>query len=261
VDFMTGPLRARVAGQAVMAETLRLQAGTPRRRPLARLFGANPLNPEARSWYTGAVGEMRVAKALAKLGPEWHVLHSLPVGSRGADIDHLVVGPGGVITLNTKNHAGKDVWVAGSVLLVNGQHERYLRNSAHEAKRVAAALTAAVGREVPVSAAVVLVAPRRLTIRRFPEGAAVVTDSQLRRWLTRQAQILTADDAARLAAAAAEPATWGHRQAPADDPSATRMSFGALHSEVMGAQLRRLTWAAGGVLSVLGAAAGGVWLR
>ena len=168
-----------------MAETLRLQAGTPRRRGLARLFGANPLAPEARSWYLGAVGEMRVARALAKLGPEWHVLHSIPVGTRGSDIDHLVVGPGGVFTLNTKNHAGKDVWVAGSVLMVNGQHQKYLRNSAHEAKRAAALLTRAVGREVPVRAAVVLVAPRRVTVRRFAEGAAVVTDSQLRRWLTK----------------------------------------------------------------------------
>jgi hypothetical protein len=244
-----------------MAETLRLQAGTPRRGALARLFGANPLAPEARSWYWGAVGEMRVARALAKLGPEWHVLHSIPVGTRGADIDHLVIGPGGVTTLNTKNHAGRDVWVAGSVLMVNGQHERYLRNAAHEAARVARHLAQAVGHEVPVNAAVVLVAPRRLTIRRAPEGAAVVTDAQLRRWLTKQARSFGADDAARLAAAAAEPATWGHAQTPLGDASATRMSFGALHSEVMGARLRRLGWAAAGVVALFGAAGWGVWLR
>ncbi|MDQ4489167.1 nuclease-related domain-containing protein [Sinomonas sp. ASV486] len=258
---MTGPLRARVAGQAVMAETLRLQAGTPRRRGLARLFGANPLAPEARSWYAGAVGEMRVARALSKLGPEWHVLHSIPVGTRGSDIDHLVVGPGGVFTLNTKNHAGKDVWVAGSVLMVNGQHEKYLRNSAHEAKRAAALLTRAVGREVPVRAAVVLVAPRRVTIRRFAEGAAVVTDSQLRRWLTKQAKLLNAGDAARLAAVAAEPSTWGHQQAPSEDPSATRMSFGALHTAVMRAQGRRLVWAGAAAVTLFGSAAGSIWLR
>ncbi|WP_235779928.1 nuclease-related domain-containing protein [Sinomonas notoginsengisoli] len=256
---MTGPLRARVAGQAVMVETLRLQSGTPRRRGLAKLFGANPLAPEARSWYAGAVGEMRVARALAKLGPEWHVLHSIPVGTRGADIDHLVVGPGGVFTLNTKNHAGKDVWVAGSVLMVNGQHQKYLRNSAHEAQRVSKILGDAAGREVPVRGAVVLVAPRRVTIRRPAEGAAVVTDGQLRRWLTKQAKALEEADAEQLAALAAEPATWGHASAPADDPSATRMSFGTLHTAVMRAHGRRLLWAAGGTLALFGTA--GAWLR
>ncbi|MBL0707359.1 NERD domain-containing protein [Sinomonas sp. JC656] len=259
MDFMTGPLRSRVAGQAVMVETLRLQSGTPRRRGLARLFGANPLTPEARSWYAGAVGEMRVARALAKLGPEWHVLHSIPVGTRGADIDHVVIGPGGVFTLNTKNHAGKDIWVAGSVLMVNGQHQRYLRNSAHEAARAAKLLSAAAGRNVPVRGVVVLVAPRKVTVRRFAEGAAVVTDAQLRRWLAKQAKALEAHDADALAAVAAEPSTWGH-EAPADDPSATRMSFGALHTEVMRAQGRRLAWAAGAALTLLGTAAG-AWLR
>lgn len=260
MDFMTGPLRARVAGQAVMAETLRLQSGAPRRRGLARVFGANPLVPDARSWYAGAVGEMRVARVLAKLGPEWHVLHSIPVGTRGADIDHLVIGPGGVFTLNTKNHAGKDVWVAGSVLMVNGQHQKYLRNSAHEAARAASLLTRAAGRQVGVRAAVVLVAPRRVTVRRAAEGVTVVTDAQLRRWLTQQAPTLAAHDADRLAAVAAEPSTWGHAQPPVDDPAATRMSFGALHTEVMRAQARRLTWAAAGTLALLGAVAG-AWMR
>lgn len=202
---------------------------------------------------------MRVARALAKLGPEWHVLHSIPVGTRGADIDHVVIGAGGVFTLNTKNHAGKDIWVAGSVLMVNGQHQRYLRNSAHEAARAAKLLSAAAGRDVPVRGVVVLVAPRKVTVRRFAEGAAVVTDAQLRRWLSKQAKALEAHDADALAAVAAEPSTWGH-EAPADDPSATRMSFGALHTEVMRAQGRRLAWAAGAALTLLGTAAS-AWLR
>ncbi|MBG6212216.1 hypothetical protein RCH23_000129 [Cryobacterium sp. CAN_C3] len=44
---------------------------------------------------------------LSKLGPEWTVLHAVPVGSGSSDIDHVVIGPAGVFTINTKNHTGK----------------------------------------------------------------------------------------------------------------------------------------------------------
>ena len=50
---------------------------------------------------------------LAQLGPEWTVLHSVPVGRGKSDIDHIAIGPPGVFTINTKFSPGKDVWVAG----------------------------------------------------------------------------------------------------------------------------------------------------
>jgi hypothetical protein len=43
-----------------------------------------------------------VAKGLPKLDEAWRVLHSVPVGSRDSDIDHVVIGPGGVYTINAK---------------------------------------------------------------------------------------------------------------------------------------------------------------
>ena len=78
---------------------------------------------------------MLVGKRLVKLGPAWRVLHSIPVGSRGTDIDHLVIGPGGVFSLNTKNHLGQRVWVHTDVVKVNGQSRNYLRVSEHEAQK------------------------------------------------------------------------------------------------------------------------------
>ena len=75
----------------------------------------------------GGKGERLVAKRLAKLGEEWLVLHSIPVGDKGTDIDHLVMGPGGVFSLNTKNHSGQRVWVHTHAFRVNGaRHEDYL---------------------------------------------------------------------------------------------------------------------------------------
>jgi len=105
-------LRSRGPAYSVMQECLRIQAAAPPQRAAARLFGQNPVHPEARSWYRGAIGEIEVAEVLSKLGPEWTVLHAVPVGSGSSDIDHVVIGPAGVFTINTKNHTGK-VFVAG----------------------------------------------------------------------------------------------------------------------------------------------------
>ena len=49
----------------------------------------------------GGKGEVLVGKRLEKLSDEWRVLRSIPVGNKGTDIDHLVIGPGGVFSLNT----------------------------------------------------------------------------------------------------------------------------------------------------------------
>lgn len=119
-------LRGRVPGQAAMSQVLALQEGEPPRSWWDRLMGANPLNVDARPWYKGAVGEIIVGKILTRLGPEWTVLHAVPVGAGGTDIDHVLIGPPGVFTLNTKNHSRQQVWVAGRTLMVAGQKQLHI---------------------------------------------------------------------------------------------------------------------------------------
>jgi len=83
---------------------------------VARVFG---VHTEERAWRVGAVGEEKVADRLAKLvtkDPRWRVLHAIPVGERGSDIDHLAIGPAGVFTINAKYHAGAKIWVGGDTL-------------------------------------------------------------------------------------------------------------------------------------------------
>lgn len=53
-----------------------------------------------------------------------------PGGRNGSDNDHVVIGPGGVFSLNAKHHAGGKVWVGGNTLIANGQRQPYLRNCA-----------------------------------------------------------------------------------------------------------------------------------
>lgn len=79
-----------------------------------------------------------VAAELDRLRDEdarWQVVHSIPIGDNDADIDHLVVGPGGVFTLNSKNHARMNVCVGGNTYMVNGTRQPYIRNTRHEVKR------------------------------------------------------------------------------------------------------------------------------
>ena len=104
-------------GEAARARAIELKRAAPVRTLIARALG-NHTNE--RAWRVGADGEVEVAKQLRHLGHSWRVIYAVPVGERGADIDHLVIGPGGVFTLNTKNHRDKNVWVAERSFMVNG---------------------------------------------------------------------------------------------------------------------------------------------
>jgi hypothetical protein len=55
-------------------------------------------------FHRGAVGEGRVAAVLARLPDGWFIFHDMVVGR--AQIDHIVVAPAGVYTIETKNYTG-----------------------------------------------------------------------------------------------------------------------------------------------------------
>ncbi len=166
-------LGERVPGQAVLEELMAVQSRVPRRSWLQRVFGASPLSPESMPWYKGALGEIAVGRILEGLGPEWLVLHAVPVGTGSSDIDHVLVGPAGVFTLNTKNHSGQPAWGAGRALLVAGKRTHHIRSAAYEAARAAKLLGSAVGFPVEVTGVVVIVQPKSLTIKARPERVAV----------------------------------------------------------------------------------------
>ena len=79
------------------------------------------------------------------------MLHSVPVGSGSSDLDHVVIGPAGVFTINTKHHRGQNVWVGGRRILVNGQRTDHLRNANYEAKRASKLLSVAARMLVDVT--------------------------------------------------------------------------------------------------------------
>lgn len=238
-------LANRSAGEAVMAETLRIQDQGPSRSWWQRLIGTSPLSAQSYPWFKGAVGELVVGQILGRLGPEWTVLHAVPVGAGTSDIDHVLVGPAGVFTLNTKNHSGQKVWVGERAVFVAGQKQHYLPHARHEATRAAKRLSAVVGESVPVTPVLVLIQPKELTIKQRPIDVHVVTDRQLLRWLQRRRPVLTPERVARIAAAAVLPGTWHDHPAPPEDPVVLHKRFAELQSSVRSARHRRELWGIG----------------
>ncbi|KAB2354228.1 nuclease-related domain-containing protein [Actinomadura montaniterrae] len=178
------------------------------RTRLAALVGART---QARDFAVGAKAERVIGGRLDKWARKhgWHVLHAVPVGRRGADIDHVLIGPFGVVTVNTKSTRGK-VWVADNGIMVGGTKVDYLRNSRHEAQRARKLLADACGRHVPVQAAVVFVGAKGFTVRNGgPHDVAVLRDVRaFRRWLRRCGNVLSPEQVAEVHAAARRPKTW-----------------------------------------------------
>jgi hypothetical protein len=174
------------------------------RSQLARVLG---VHTDERAWRIGADGEEEVGRRLAKLGGDWRVLHAVPVGERDSDIDHVVIGPPGVFTLNTKNHPGKSIWVAERTLMVSGQKTEYLRNSTFEARRAKALLSAACGFDVPVEA-VIVVMGEKLTIKAPLLDVHVVARRGIVKWLKGRPPTLTPEGVAEIYQQARSAATW-----------------------------------------------------
>lgn len=157
-------------------------------------------------YQTGAAGEERTAKALAPLlRSGWVMVHD--VGRRRFNIDHLLIGPGGVFVLETKNVSGT-VAVEGdrATLTRPGsdrpdyQGEWWARQARSHAVEVNKFFRQRVGVRPWVNAAVVLWAD-------FPQqrvdghNVSFVAGDHLATWLTSQPSRLTTAQIGRLTAA------------------------------------------------------------
>jgi hypothetical protein len=243
-------MRRHAAGQSVIDELLRQQTGTPDRTWVGRLIGASPLGADSQPWYRGALGEIAVGRILATLPAGWTVFHALPIGKKGADIDHVVIGPGGIFTINTKNHSGKSVWVADRILMVSGQKQPHIRNADFEATRVTTLLRERMPALPPVQPVVAVLEPKSLSIKVKPEHVTVLTAAGLRRWLLKRPVVLTAEQLAELAAIIDDRATWPAPVFPPVENAGVR--FAALDASVRAARLRRKVVSLLGIAAVFG---------
>lgn len=201
-------LATNVAGAEARERAVAARDAAPVKTLLAR---ALRVHTDERAWRIGADGEKKVGVQLEKTAaddPRWRYLHAIPVGHRGADVDHLVVGPGGVFTLNTKHHPGATIWVGGTTFLVNGVKHPYVRNSRHEAARAGTLLSAALGEPVHVEGVLVPVNAADVVVRGRPDGVHVVPRMQLRRFLLRLGPVLADAQVDALYDVARRSSTW-----------------------------------------------------
>lgn len=209
IDLMPDcDLALNLPGQAARRQATELRDAAPVRTLLARVVGAKT---DERAWRIGADGEAEVARRLAKLGPAWKVLHAVPVGERGSDIDHVAIGPGGVFTINAKNHPQANVWVGGDTVKVNRFNQPYVRNSRHEAGRAADLLSAAAGFDVEVRGIVAIMgAHRGFTVKQQPRDGlvTVITRKQVDAHLGAMPAVLGVPSIERIFDVARHLATW-----------------------------------------------------
>ncbi|WP_341477275.1 nuclease-related domain-containing protein [Frankia canadensis] len=167
---------------------------------------------EAEPWRKGLIGERAVGAELERLtGRGWRALHAIPLPNN-VDIDHLLIGPGGVFTINTKNHPGAQIWVGDRVARVGPRKEQYPWKARSEARRASAALSQECGFAVPVEPVLAFVKPAKLT-----QAPPRAEDDPVRVRAIRHDQVTTIGDLAemwqprqveRIHAAARDRRTW-----------------------------------------------------
>jgi hypothetical protein len=203
LDLATNEPGAEARAQAQAARD-----AAPMKSVLARVLG---VHTDERAWRIGADGEEKVATQLAKVAkkdPRWRSLHAIPVGDRGSDIDHLLIGPGGVFTLNTKNHPNAKIWVGGNTFMVNGHRQPYIRNSRYEAERAAELLPGACGFPVYVQGLIVTVNANDVVIKSQPDGVNVTWRNNLVKWLLRHGDVHTTETLDSIYETARRSTTW-----------------------------------------------------
>ena len=201
-------LSSNEPGAGVREMATSAQLASPVRTVFARMLG---VHNDERAWRIGADGEEKVAAKLTRVtkkDPRWRFLHSIPVGNRGSDIDHLAIGPGGVFTINSKHHPKAKIWVGGSTFLVDGHKQPYVRNSRFEAARAAELLAAATGFAVPVDGLIVTVNAADVIVKSQPTGVHVVPRMQVAHWLLRLGDTLDEGRIDAIFDAARRSTTW-----------------------------------------------------
>jgi hypothetical protein len=234
VDFAgIHALSSRGAGYSVAAKCLQVQADAEAHDPSLRSAKGVTLHADAWSWYVGALGEIEVGEILKALGPEWFVRHAVPIGAGTKDVDHLVIGPGGVFAINTKHHADASIWVGDFVLRVNNANTHHMKQAQSDGRDVARRLTAKVGFPVRVTSVLAILDAKSIVDKRPSNNrpVAVIDANQLTGWLVGRAQLLSDTQLALIKLAAEEPETW-HIDPRAADTLRVMQRFERLAAQV-----------------------------
>lgn len=175
----------------------------PIRARVDRLLGRRS---DELAWRKRALGERVNGSWLGRLPEGWFAFHDIPVGEGGTNVDHVVVGPGGVFTVNTKHLAGA-IRVTARTITHEGHRTDYLPEATAEARTASRLLSAAIGRPIDVRPILAILADE-WTITTEPADVIVRGPRSAKNVMLAQPPVLRPSDVIVVAAAAAKPATW-----------------------------------------------------
>lgn len=165
---------------------------------------------ETLRWLT----EPNVLARLTRRRPPWRVLHAVPSGAGHGDLDHVLIGPPGVVTVTVERHPGAVVRVDGDRFTVDGEDVGHVPRARAEAERAGRLLAAALGGHpgaappvigaLAVDAASVTSAPGG----ELPPGVLVTTPASLSRLVTALPAALDDREIDELYAVARRLGTW-----------------------------------------------------
>jgi hypothetical protein len=137
--------------------------------------------PQIDRWLRGAEGERQVGTVLADLAVDgWMALHDVSLGH--GNVDHILIGPGGIFTIETKSHPGK--------IRIESINPRMLKQ-AYAEKKLIEHIT---GMEVQP----LLVFSRAFLIGSVPSlrrGVTILPARMLAHYFSRRRPVLTSDKA------------------------------------------------------------------
>lgn len=190
------------AERAAAAELARRAPTSPF---VARRFG---LSTDRFSFRSGRGSAEAVARSLQDLPDGWQVLHGVPIGCEHRVVDHVVIGPSGVYTLNIADHRGSDVHIDAPWLEADGERLPSLHASCTEAERAARILTRACGFIVPVHPVLVVLADTIVMMGDLV-GITVLSPRQTLTWLTDQSVVLDRTAVCAIYGQARRASVWG----------------------------------------------------
>ncbi len=170
-------------------------------------------------YHKGSQGEVAVAQALHALSPlGYQALHDLSFdpasggggggasggGGGGANIDHVLIGPGGVFVIETKyrsKNPGEEITFDGQRLTIAGRGicEGAVGQTLGNARRIAEALSQVTGRRVETQPVLVFAGGWYIRDTR-PSGQKdaiwVLNDDALIKWIRKEKARLSSEDIA-----------------------------------------------------------------
>ncbi len=194
-------------GETLHGRIAALPVGTPRRL-LDRLLRRSAEADELRA---RLVGEQAAGVRLDRLaGAGWRVLHSLPLPG-AADVCHLAIGPGGVLSLRSVFHRNARLRVGVDTVEVARAFRRHrvphVRACRRDAQRAAHALGRGGGLPVEVRPVLVCVAAADVTVSAALRDVEVLAEHELP-GLTERGGVLKPDVVEALYGVARDRRTW-----------------------------------------------------